>query len=267
MIILQCLLILSALASLLVTGPNLSPAQSYAAGDDNGDYKITKDYKDSIYKDISPKYDSANQHTDQDNLCYKDDDCEQASEGEQVKGKDNETSGFNDQSKNAQQLPTAAGTAPSTQTGTLLVTKNVTCPDGFSCPTPSDFTMRVTGTPGNGNPSPDSFAGSDQGTTVTLNLGRYNVTEDFQDFLTRYAWGDVWTRPGLDRRTRSAITVAMLAALHHEEELAMHVRGALRNGLRREEIVEVLLQVGVYAGIPAANRAFRVAQRVLAEQP
>jgi 3-oxoadipate enol-lactonase / 4-carboxymuconolactone decarboxylase len=93
------------------------------------------------------------------------------------------------------------------------------------------------------------------------------VTADFQDLLTRYAWGDVWTRPGLDRRTRSAITVAMLAALHHDEELAMHLRGALRNGLRREEIVEVLLQVGVYAGIPAANRAFRVAQRVLAESP
>ena len=83
-----------------------------AAGCDNGDDKITKDYKDSIYKDISPKYDGANQHTDQDNLCYKDDDCEQANEGEQVKGKDNEASGFNDQSKNAQQLPPAAGTAP-----------------------------------------------------------------------------------------------------------------------------------------------------------
>jgi 4-carboxymuconolactone decarboxylase len=91
------------------------------------------------------------------------------------------------------------------------------------------------------------------------------VTADFQDFLTRYAWGDIWTRPGLDRRTRSAITVAMLAALQHDEELAMHLRGALRNGLTREEIVEVLLQVGVYAGIPAANRAFRVAQQVLQE--
>ena len=71
--------------------------------------------------------------------------------------------------------------SPTPQTGTLLVTKNVTCPDGFSCPPPSDFTMRVTGTPGNGNPSPASFAGSEEGTTVTLNLGDYNVTEDFED--------------------------------------------------------------------------------------
>jgi 4-carboxymuconolactone decarboxylase len=91
------------------------------------------------------------------------------------------------------------------------------------------------------------------------------VTADFQDLLTRYAWGDVWTRPGLDRRTRSAITVAMLATLHHDDELALHVRAALRNGLTREEIAEVLIQVGVYAGIPAANRAFRVAQHVLQE--
>ncbi len=88
-------------------------------------------------------------------------------------------------------------------------------------------------------------------------------TADFQDFITRYAWGDVWARPGLDRRTRSAITVAMLAALHHEDELAMHVRAALRNGLTEAEITEVLLQVGVYAGVPSANRAFRVAQETL----
>lgn len=90
-------------------------------------------------------------------------------------------------------------------------------------------------------------------------------TADFQDFITRYAWGSVWTRPGLDRRTRSAITLAMLAALRAEDELAMHVRAAVRNGLSREEIAEVLLQVGVYAGVPAANTAFAVARRVLAE--
>ena len=92
-------------------------------------------------------------------------------------------SGFNDQSKNAQQqqVPGCSATHPSPLTGTLPVTKNVTCPDGFSCPPPSDFTMRVTGTPGNGNPSPGSFAGSEEGTTVTLNLGDYNVTEDFED--------------------------------------------------------------------------------------
>ena len=90
-------------------------------------------------------------------------------------------------------------------------------------------------------------------------------TEPFQDFITRYAWGDVWSRPGLSRAERSMITLAMLAALQHENELAMHVRAALRNGLRPEQIQEVLLQVAVYAGVPAANRAFAVAQRVLSE--
>jgi 4-carboxymuconolactone decarboxylase len=88
-------------------------------------------------------------------------------------------------------------------------------------------------------------------------------TADFQDLLTRYAWGEIWSRPGLDRRTRSAITLAMLAALGHDEELAMHVAAARRIGLSREEISEVLLQVAVYAGVPAANRAFRAAQRAL----
>ena len=90
-------------------------------------------------------------------------------------------------------------------------------------------------------------------------------TTDFQRFITTYAWGEVWTRPGLDRRTRSCVTLAMLAALGYEEELAMHVKAALRNGLSREEIAEVLLQVAVYAGVPAANRAFAIARRALAE--
>jgi 4-carboxymuconolactone decarboxylase len=88
---------------------------------------------------------------------------------------------------------------------------------------------------------------------------------DFQEFLTRFAWGGVWTRPGLDRRTRSCITVAMLAALGRSEELALHVRGAINNGVTREELKEVLLQSAVYAGVPAANSAFRVAAEVLAE--
>jgi 3-oxoadipate enol-lactonase/4-carboxymuconolactone decarboxylase len=92
-------------------------------------------------------------------------------------------------------------------------------------------------------------------------------TADFQAFITRYAWGDVWARPGLDRRTRSAITLAMLATLGHDEELAMHVRAALGNGLTADEIKEVLLQVAVYAGVPAANRAFKIAQRVLDGPP
>ena len=89
-------------------------------------------------------------------------------------------------------------------------------------------------------------------------------TADFQELITTYAWGEVWTRPGLDRRTRSCITLAMLATLHHDDELAIHVKAALRNGLTREEIGEVLLQVAVYAGVPAANRAFAVAQRTFA---
>ena len=88
-------------------------------------------------------------------------------------------------------------------------------------------------------------------------------TEAFQDFITRYAWGDVWARPGLDRRTRSAITLTALVALGREEELAMHVRAALRNGLTPDEIGEVLLHCALYCGLPAANGAFAVAQRVL----
>ena len=91
-------------------------------------------------------------------------------------------------------------------------------------------------------------------------------TADFQDLLTRYAWGEIWVRPGLDRRTRSMITLAALVALGREEELAMHVRAALRNGVTPEEIKEVLLQCAIYCGVPAANGAFAVAQRVLDEE-
>lgn len=90
-------------------------------------------------------------------------------------------------------------------------------------------------------------------------------TADFQDLITRYAWGEIWARPGLDRKTRSAITLTALVALNHHEELAMHVRAALRNGLTADEIKEVLLQSAVYCGVPAANRAFAVAQEVLDE--
>jgi 4-carboxymuconolactone decarboxylase len=91
------------------------------------------------------------------------------------------------------------------------------------------------------------------------------LTAPFQEFITRGAWGDVWTRPGIDRPTRSAITLALLAALGHHEELALHVRAARRNGLTDAEIGEVLLHTAVYAGVPAANAALAVAQRVLAE--
>lgn len=88
-------------------------------------------------------------------------------------------------------------------------------------------------------------------------------TADFQDLITRYAWGEVWRRGGLDRRTRSCLALAMLATLGHDHELAMHVRAALRLGLTPDEIKEVLLQVAVYAGVPAANRAFAVAQPIV----
>ena len=91
-------------------------------------------------------------------------------------------------------------------------------------------------------------------------------SEPFQDFITRSAWGDVWARPGLDRRTRSAITLAALTALHCREEVAMHVRAALRNGLTPAEISEVLLHTALYAGLPAANEAFATARAVLAEE-
>ena len=91
-------------------------------------------------------------------------------------------------------------------------------------------------------------------------------TEPFQEFITEMAWGSVWAREGLDRRTRSAITVAILTALGREHELAMHVRAALRNGLTEDEVSEVLLHTAVYAGVPAANRAFTIAQEALAER-
>jgi 4-carboxymuconolactone decarboxylase len=90
-------------------------------------------------------------------------------------------------------------------------------------------------------------------------------TEPFQDFITRVAWGDVWTREGLDRRTRSCITLAVLTALGREGELAMHVRAARRNGLTADEIGEVLLHTAVYAGVPASNAAFALARKVLEE--
>jgi 4-carboxymuconolactone decarboxylase len=90
-------------------------------------------------------------------------------------------------------------------------------------------------------------------------------TRKFQDYITRSAWGSIWTRPGLDRKTRSCITLAVLTALHCENEIAMHVRAAIRNGLTADEIGEVLLHTGVYAGVPASNAAFAIARQTLAE--
>ncbi len=93
-----------------------------------------------------------------------------------------------------------------------------------------------------------------------------DLTADFQSFITRYAWGEVWTRPGLDRRMRSAITLTALIAGGHWEELAMHVAAARRNGLTVEEIGEVILQSAVYCGVPAANHAFAIAKDVLEKE-
>jgi 4-carboxymuconolactone decarboxylase len=102
-----------------------------------------------------------------------------------------------------------------------------------------------------------------------VDAARTGTTDDtaaFQDLITRYAWGEIWARPGLDRRTRSAVTLMALIALNREHELAMHIRAALRNGLTREEIGEVLLQSAIYCGVPAANGAFAVFRDVMAEE-
>jgi 3-oxoadipate enol-lactonase/4-carboxymuconolactone decarboxylase len=93
--------------------------------------------------------------------------------------------------------------------------------------------------------------------------GATDLTRDFQELITEYAWGSVWTRPGLDRRTRSLLTITALVARGHHDELALHIRGALRNGVSVAEIEETLLHCAVYCGVPAANTAFRVAQDTL----
>ncbi|HAN25439.1 MAG TPA: 4-carboxymuconolactone decarboxylase, partial [Microbacterium ginsengisoli] len=95
--------------------------------------------------------------------------------------------------------------------------------------------------------------------------GTTPLTADFQDFITRYAWGDVWSRPGLDRRSRSVAVLTALIALGHHEELAMHLRAAVTNGLTHDEIAEVILQSAIYCGVPAANTAFRIAKDVLGD--
>jgi len=89
-------------------------------------------------------------------------------------------------------------------------------------------------------------------------------TEEFQDFITRYAWGEIWARPGLDRRTRSLITIAILAALGRTEELTLHLRASRNTGAAPHEIAEALLHVAIYAGVPAANSAFAIAKATLA---
>jgi 3-oxoadipate enol-lactonase/4-carboxymuconolactone decarboxylase len=100
---------------------------------------------------------------------------------------------------------------------------------------------------------------------VNRSLARLSAfTEEFQNLIVRYAWGELWTRPGLDRRTRSMITLAMLVALNRPEEFRLHVRAAVNNGVGREEIKEVLLQAAIYCGVPAANGAFHIAEEVFA---
>lgn len=95
------------------------------------------------------------------------------------------------------------------------------------------------------------------------NLSAFNT--EFQDLITRYAWGEIWSRPGLPRKTRSLLTLVMLVALNRGEELKMHVRGAINNGVTPEEIKEALLQTAIYCGVPAANSAFHIVEKALAE--
>jgi 4-carboxymuconolactone decarboxylase len=95
---------------------------------------------------------------------------------------------------------------------------------------------------------------------------RSAFSEEFQDLITRYAWGEIWARPGLPQQTRSLITVAMLVALNREEELRLHLRAALRNGATQGEIRETLLQSAIYCGVPAANSAFRIAHEIFSEK-
>jgi len=95
---------------------------------------------------------------------------------------------------------------------------------------------------------------------------RDSFTEEFQDLVTRHAWGEIWTRPGLPRHTRSLITLAMLIALNREGEIRLHLRGAMNNGVTRDEIKELFLQAAVYCGVPAANAAFRAAEEVFADE-
>jgi 4-carboxymuconolactone decarboxylase len=94
---------------------------------------------------------------------------------------------------------------------------------------------------------------------------RTDLTTEFQNLITRYAWGEIWTRPGLPRHTRSLLTIAMMVALNRNEELALHLRAAKNNGVSRDEMKEVLMQTAIYCGVPAANSAFHLAQKIFDE--
>jgi 4-carboxymuconolactone decarboxylase len=106
--------------------------------------------------------------------------------------------------------------------------------------------------------------GDDHVDRATANAGSFGAP--WQEFITRYAWGGVWSRPGLDRRTRSAITLAALISMRAENEVGMHVRAALRNGLTADEISEIFIHTAVYAGVPASNSALAIARKVLQEE-
>jgi len=108
-----------------------------------------------------------------------------------------------------------------------------------------------------------SVLGDDHVTRALKNTNDFN--REFQDLITRYAWGEIWTRPGLPRHTRSLIVIATMVALNRTEELRMHIRAAFNNGVTRDEIKEVLLQSAVYCGVPAGNAAFHAAESVFAE--
>jgi 4-carboxymuconolactone decarboxylase len=95
---------------------------------------------------------------------------------------------------------------------------------------------------------------------------RTDLTTEFQNLITRYAWGEIWTRPGLPRHTRSLLTISMMVALNRSEELALHLRAAKNNGVSRDEIKEVLMQTAIYCGVPAANSAFHLAQKIFDEE-
>ena len=177
-------------------GPNQAPVQSYAAvaddGGDNGDHKTTRDYKDIIHKDIHAKSDSTTQHLSHDNLCYRDNNCQQASEGQQIVGKDNEATGFNDQSRNLQQqavTPTATPTQTPTQTptpttGTLNICKTVINQVPRLTFLPSDFTFNFS-TPAN----PSTFQGANEGcTSVTVAPGTYAFAESIPEFVTGFGF-------------------------------------------------------------------------------
>ncbi|WP_432590425.1 3-oxoadipate enol-lactonase [Streptomyces sp. HD1123-B1] len=132
--------------------------------------------------------------------------------------------------------------------------------DHFGAPAPHDDARRAAGTT-----MRRAVLGDDHVDRATARSGPF--TAAFQDFITRYAWGEIWTRPGLDRRSRSCVTLTALVAGGHHTELALHVRAALRNGLTPDEIQEVLLQTAVYCGIPAANAAFAVAEPLIQADP